>query len=186
MEYVEKAVIGKFLKLIVAIVVTSVASTGVKAPARSRRRDERPKQISQTAWGQMLADPNTADIRSRAGRKFRRRYRVPYPLFQQLVQLCTQHGIFPSTRKSRIPVEFKVLACLRVLGRDSCFDDINELSGNMIGESTCHYIFRQFVLGMQEKLFPEYVKVSQVTDSLCQLNIFRLINIYFRWRRAII
>jgi hypothetical protein len=39
----------------------------------------------------------------------------------------------------RIPVEFKVLIALRILGLGNCLDDISELS--CVSESTVHQIF---------------------------------------------
>jgi hypothetical protein len=37
--------------------------------------------------------------------------------------------------RERIPLEFKMLAALRMLGRDSCSDSVPELF--LMGESTC-------------------------------------------------
>ena len=56
--------------------------------------------------------------------------------------------VFSLQRRSSIPVEAKVLACLRMLGRGSCADEINELSSNLIRESTVHPLFCDFVRGM--------------------------------------
>ena len=46
---------------------------------------------------------------------------------------------------SHIPIEFKILLALRILGRNNITDDTKELSGGSIGESTCVYISRHFL-----------------------------------------
>jgi hypothetical protein len=131
----------------------------------------------------MLLDPDTADVTTRAGKKFRRRFRVPFPIFTELVQMCNREAIFSIKRKSRIPVECKIMACLRVLGRDNCADDIAELSGNMIGESTFYTIFKQFVHGMQEKIFPKYI---QVLSYFIIFSVYAFIySMFYRWLREI-
>ena len=79
-------------------------------------------------WGILISNPVVENPKSKEGKSFRRRFRVPFPLFKEiLLPLCIQHQIFNSTRRSRIPVEAKILSSLRVLGRDSCADDIAEL-----------------------------------------------------------
>ena len=57
-------------------------------------------------------------------KRFRRRFRIPYELFYPLVEECKQHKIFDSVADTigtghtkKIPIEFKVLASLRMLGR---------------------------------------------------------------------
>ena len=55
------------------------------APFKRRRRVVKNVDFSQTTWGRMLDDPETRDIHTRAGKTFRRRFRVPYPLFEELL-----------------------------------------------------------------------------------------------------
>ncbi len=59
------------------------------------------------------------------------------------------------TYRSRIPVEAKVLACLRIFGRGSCApsqaDDIKELTANMIADFVK-------VKGMAVFIYPLFVK----------------------------
>lgn len=122
---------------------------------RKRRKKSSPKaDFWQTLWGQTLTHPNVNNPKSREGKQFRRRFRLPYPLFRYLVTLCKDLNIFDSVYCSSIPVEAKVLGCLRILGRDACADGVNEITGNAIGESTMNYIFKKFIHGLTEKLFP--------------------------------
>ena len=61
---------------------------------------------------------------------FRRRFRLPFQLFLILVEICRDNNVFEVTNYSRtkIPIEIKLLCYLRVLGRDDCFDAMEEYS----------------------------------------------------------
>jgi hypothetical protein len=126
---------------------------------RKRKRFNHQINFNETNWGKMLNNPETQDPNSTEGKKFRRRFRIPYPLFKEcLVPLCKEHNIFnlKKERKGIIPIELKIMAALRVLGRGSCCDDIAEMSE--IGESTANHIFKMFVQGMAKSIFPLFVK----------------------------
>jgi hypothetical protein len=67
-------------------------------------------------------------------KRFRRRFRIPFELFQPLIDECELHDIFSSAsdlegsgRTKQIPIEFKVLSALRMLGRDYYADDVAEI-----------------------------------------------------------
>lgn len=107
---------------------------------RSRKRAERPDYWA-SVWGKMLNDPDIEQPRSAVvARKFRRRFRVPYPLLKDVIlPQCIDHNVFEMKRAPTIPIVFKLLIALRVMGRDAVADDCNELS--FVGESTCHSIF---------------------------------------------
>lgn len=123
---------------------------------RTRRRVPKVNLWS-TPWGILLRDPSVDQAQSIAGQKFRRRFRVPYPLFAELlVPMCKNAKIFNQERESYIPTEFKVLLALRILGRGVCADDIQELTG--IGESTVLNIFHQFCEGFCKHFYSLYVK----------------------------
>ena len=90
------------------------------------------------------------------GKLFRRSFRVPYDIFSCiLVPFCMERNIFKVTNKSQIPIEIRVLAALRVLGRGVCCNDIAEL-GDM-GTSTANNIIYHFVRGISEHLFADVV-----------------------------
>ena len=101
-------------------------------PFRLRNRKPTPNW-KETSWWKEIHDPNVSNPTKPEGKKFRRRFRVPYPLFVKLVELSNQHNMF-RVHQSHIPTELKVLAILRLLGRADCADNIQELSG--LGEST--------------------------------------------------
>ena len=70
--------------------------------------------------------------------KFKRRFRVAPAVFMQLVMDARASGCFSEgpdvCQQLAHPLELKILGVLRVLGRASCFDCIEELNG--ISEET--------------------------------------------------
>ena len=83
---------------------------------------------------------------------------MPLPLFKYLVKLCHEYNIFDDINVSKIPLELKVLGCLRILGRDACSDDVTEVTQSFIAESTMNYVFKKFVNGIVNKIYPIFVK----------------------------
>jgi hypothetical protein len=124
---------------------------------RAKHYIEKP-DFFQTYWGQLISHPKVDDPKSKQGKDFRRRFRLPFPVFCDLVKLCKKFNVFNRVYESCILVEAKVLACLRILGRNTIADDVNELTGNLIGESTAHTIFRQFCNGVSKYIYPRFVK----------------------------
>lgn len=49
---------------------------------------------SLTKWGKMIKHPDVNNVRSKIGRLFRRRFRVPFPLFEVIVKMCDDNNIF--------------------------------------------------------------------------------------------
>ena len=145
-----------------------------KIPKRRRLATEDLTNFWDTPWGKLIQHPDVRDPATKTGKIFRRRFRLPFPLFNHLVNLCQEHDIFETKRQSKIPIEAKVVACLRILARDHCADDIYELSHTVIGESTVYYIFKKFIHGVATKLFPIFVKFP--TDEY--LN--RVLEVYSR------
>jgi hypothetical protein len=93
------------------------------------------------------------------GKLFRRRFRIPFPVFKDvLVPLCRDANIFGTSVEAyvRVPLEFKILVSLRILGRGNVADDIFEMS--KVPESTCNTIFHRFCEKFSEVFFADYVK----------------------------
>ncbi|KAJ1466504.1 hypothetical protein T484DRAFT_1861512 [Baffinella frigidus] len=117
-----------------------------------------------TKWGKMLANDAVKDPRSKLGRLFRRRFRVPHPVFLKLAAEARERfasGTPDTVGRVGLPLEAKILGWLRTLGRASCFDDVSELSN--LGESTAHAFFHEFNEWMVEKYKPAYL--SPPTDD---------------------
>ncbi|KAJ1403322.1 hypothetical protein B484DRAFT_457569 [Ochromonadaceae sp. CCMP2298] len=121
--------------------------------------DEADADLWSSTWGRMLKNHFLNDPKHWVHRDFVRRFRLPYQLFKQLVVECEEVNLFDTKRKGKIPIEFKVLIGLRILARDSCADDLDELLN--IGGSTINNIFKQFVTGMATKLYDRHVHVPE-------------------------
>ena len=114
-----------------------VAKSSAK-PRRSPPSVPRMKAIDYwySPWGQLLrrfaAIDGGPSIASRDGKLSRRRFRVPYGVYRNLVQKCHEKNLFGEnsskekdiTGRSICPVEIKLLSVLRVLGRNWNFDDV--------------------------------------------------------------
>ena len=91
-------------------------------------------------------------------KNFMRRYRFPYIAFKEiLLPLVKGHNVFESKRNGYVPIEFKLLVSLRMLGRGSIADDMSEMSG--VGVSTCYSIFNKFIKNFSAKMYDHYVQM---------------------------
>jgi hypothetical protein len=124
---------------------------------RTRTTRRRSPNLWETGWGRLLLSDAIKDPDSYEAKIFRKRFRLPYPLFQRFVAECKQANIFEEINITKIAVEFKVLIGLRILGRDNCADDVSEFLN--IGDSTINSIFKKFLSGCVKYLYPKYVYV---------------------------
>jgi hypothetical protein len=120
----------------------------------------------ESTWGKMLilnrdliSDPTT-----REGKLFRRRFRVPFLVYCRLVYLSEENRYFEcnesdSAGHAAVPIEMKVLGCLRALGRGSCFDDIAEASG--MSEECARVSFHKFCKNFSDNQYSTWVKPPQ-------------------------
>ena len=124
-------------------------------PPKIRKVEDRPRAKRVVVdywagpWGKMLKDPNLKLPGTRTERLFRRRFRVPYPVFCTLLAELREDvegnwGGRDATRLSErvVPLELKLMGALRVLGRGEMFDTISELAG--FGETTVRAFFHKF------------------------------------------
>jgi hypothetical protein len=127
-----------------------------------------------TAWGIMLSNPDLGDVTTKAGKLFRRRFRVPFPLFELIVVKCKEANVFEikSESRVRIPLELKVLMCLRILGRGNCCDEIAELSESF--ESSVLALFKTFVRNFVVAFYDVFIVFP--TGPALQ----RVMNVYAR------
>jgi len=151
-----------WLKVTEDIISDILEEEEISNKKRKRKRLGRTRKIDywNTPWGILILSEKVVDIKTKQGKIFRRRFRVPFLLFKNaLIPLCREYNIFgiKNEHACRIPLEFKVLYALRILGRGSCCDDIAEVG---IGfESSVNFIFKKFISGISKYLYPLYVKV---------------------------
>jgi hypothetical protein len=135
-----------------------------KIPRTSVPRD---KDYWRSPWGKLLRNPSLKISGSYFYKQFRRRFRIPYELFNPLVEECEQHGIFDSIadccvgtgRTKKIPIQFKILAALRMLGRDYYADDVAEILD--CGKETARLWFLAFIRGVSKDMYDTYVCVPE-------------------------
>ena len=151
---------------------------------------QRCTNLWETNWGKMLLNTATADIETWEGKKFRRRFRMDYRMFREvLVPMCKEINVFEMKISSHITIEFKILVALRILGRDNDYDTVSELSA--IGESTCNEIFRKFVINFSKNYYPRYVTYPEGDELNRVMEVYRQLGFpgacgsmdgtYFRW-----
>ena len=98
---------------------------------KKRRKTNKRADYWDSEWGKLLNDSRVYNLKSKAALRFKRRFRVNIYMFDKIVHLCTFHNIFqdgPIPHGNSIDTEFKVLICLRKLGRYEVDDTSSELS----------------------------------------------------------
>lgn len=114
-------------------------------------------------WLLLLKHPDTRDPSKPKGKEFRRKFRVPLPVFESIVERCKRSGesIFNSTEtliggKKAIPLELKIMAVLRTLAGGMLFTDTADATGFM-SETTANKFFRDFNKIFQQLFFEEFI-----------------------------
>ena len=98
-------------------------------------------------WMYVVPHPESTyhDLSTHDGKLFRRRFRVPYTFYKDLVE--TARPWFPTCTdaigRECIPLELKILGVLRILGRGAIFDDVAEAT--FMSEETMRTFFYSFV-----------------------------------------
>ena len=124
-------------------------------------------------WYHLYAScPQTND--SRWNKKFRRRFRVTYNSYLELVEEAREDNWFPrwsdgkkdAVGKPSSPLELLILGALRYLGRGLTFDDIEEATA--ISEDVHRSFFHQFILKGSTVLFDKYVLTPQTAEEARQ------------------
>ena len=107
---------------------------------------------------------------------FRRRFRVPYPIFLKIVGAAKAR--FPekqgATKRPVVPLELKFLGVLRVLGRATEFDGITELSG--ISEETMRAFFHSFCKWFRDGIYPKFVHMPNVALQYFMMFVSRALH----------
>ena len=111
----------------------------------------------------LTAIENGPSIDSRDGKLFRRRFRVPWQVYCDLVLKCRNERVFNlnSLRDYDVcgtamcAIEIKLLGVLRMLGWNWISDDVAEATG--MGESTVRSCFHLFCTNFVNKFYHEFI-----------------------------
>lgn len=125
-----------------------------------------------STWGKMLRDQHSELLlpESDAARIFRRRFRIPYTIFLELLGWTKEwheKSTTDASGRARIPTELKLLGVLRILGRATCFDGIFELSG--ISISTMQSFFHEFTKWFRAEVYPKHVYTPNTYEELVEI-----------------
>jgi len=121
-------------------------------------RTSKMNYYTETKWGRMITDIEIQDSTSKVAREFRRKFRLPFPVFDKIiVPECDRLNVFEIKDKIRVrlPTDMKVLICLRILGRGTYQDDVAEMTGTF--KSTIQYIFGQFIRNFTPAFYAKFV-----------------------------
>jgi len=109
-------------------------------------------------------DPSTRD-----GREFRLRFRVPYPVFEEIVAHVRESGIHPERRNCAgtpsCRVDVLVLGALRILGRSWTFDDVEEATGYSSESNRLFFISFVALMGRGD-YFKRWVKPPSTPEEM--------------------
>jgi hypothetical protein len=118
--------------------------------SRSEKAPKNDNPWDTVPWLRALRNERVNDPKTREGKEFRRKFRVPFPVFEKIVTMCreTDEPEFNvSDRliggKPSIPLELKILSVLRILAGGLTFKDGAELTCFM-SEGTCGRFFKRF------------------------------------------
>lgn len=164
----------------------------------SPRKVEGRPQYETSTWGRLLTNPRFQDPTDRkGGQQFRRRFRVPYPVFLEIVKMTRDSEWFSEGLDAvgikAAPLELKVLAVLRVLGRGYCFDGVEELC--FISAEVLRIFFHKFCDLFSQKYFSVYCappkteeEIASVTGIYDRLGLPGCIGsvdcVHIRWERC--
>ena len=159
---------------------------------KQRRWEGRPNNMMLT-WGRMLQSERVTDpTDGKGGKLFRRRLRVLYPIFLQLVDMARASWEFTENPDAAgnpaAPLELKILAVLRVLGRGYCFDGVEELT--CISAEVLRVFFRNFCCYFAMYCNPPSTpeKISSCTEIYSRLGLPGCFGstdcVHIRWERC--
>ena len=121
-----------------------------------------------TIWWQVyIAHPPLN--KKRYHEKFRRRFRMPYQQYLELLEDVKANSLFvkwtkaDATGRSASPIELLLLGSLRYLGRGFTFDDCEEFTA--ISEETHRRFFHIFIKYGSTVLFNRYVVAPSTSQS---------------------
>ena len=129
------------------------------------------KNYAESTWARMLRD-QSAQLKSHTSpesKVFRNRFRVPFAIFERLALWAKgwhEKGKADASGRRRIPTELKVLGVLRILGRATCFDGIEELSS--ISVPTMQGFFHQFTSKVRSELYDLHVHMPKTKEEMSE------------------
>ena len=151
-----------------AAVAQAIAQQGAarQLPVLEPRTD-----YTNTSWARMLREKQAdlEDPSTRAAKNFRLNFRLPYPVFQQLVTAAGQRRWLHCSQtdaagRPRVPIELKLLAVLYLLGSGAALRTIAQLSG--MSEPTVQRAVHSFCASFSADMYKEWISPHQTDEEL--------------------
>ena len=142
-------------------------------------------------WSDFIYNLEVLDPSSTAAKCFRRRFRVPFPVYEEILTFaseaepigsgktitiihkpyfrswhCLDYKMYPISCAGipGIPLPLQILSVLRVLGRGTCFDGIEEITG---GSAEAHRVFfHDFCRRFSKRFYSTYVHIPETEEEL--------------------
>jgi len=123
-----------------------------------------------SCWYKYLSPGPWSDKTSKEGKEFRRRFRLTWDMFMNMLDKHVQAGDLGLERpdavgREAMPLGLKILGVLRVLGRGVCFDDVAELT-NATTQEVHRVFFHKFIRVYAEEYFKDWVKMPKTEDEI--------------------
>jgi hypothetical protein len=125
-----------------------------------------------STWSALLQHPEVGDETSPTGRKFRRKFRLPYSKFLDLLEQSKEynpkwadkppgegHGKGPA----RHPFRIKALSVLRMLAKGLDYDDLEDITG--ISESSYKVFVPQYMHFLATVVYAREVKLPNPDEN---------------------
>lgn len=160
-----------------------IQQLGPGRQSSAKRRKYHVKNWDEAPWMKLLAklrelpeaDRNMAN---REFKFFRRRFRLPYPLFLKLVEVFKRFkwlgAEIDCCGQRAAPYELKILSTLRILGRGVCFD--NNFDGSTMEPETVRVAFHSVCYVFKKYLFREYVVPEDGEELRHTLSVYKRIG----------
>ena len=134
--------------------------------SRSRKQVKSSNPWVDVYWLRLISDPTTQNPSTNNGKEFRRMFRTPYPVFEEIVRKCRSMTDVPEFNYESnavrgtvtIPLELKILYVLRVLATGVLLIDGTELTNGYISKSEGYRFFKSFCALFREHFGPLYIK----------------------------
>ncbi len=130
---------------------------------------------NQSSWYQLYVTNKCLLTNDKSRFEFRRRFRLPFESYLELVERCKEHGKYEgdcfyrwcgvdkTNRKKSSPIELLVLGALRYLGRGWTFDDICE--STCISTETHRCFLNAFLEFGSTILYSKYVVTPRTLED---------------------
>ena len=154
-----------------AVMRSILAYANVPRPTKKVKipRDVYPRKTSSELWNsiwgkrilsvrQEIAEIEV-DHSTHEQSEFRLDFCVPFSLFEDIVKDCKEAHIFTTGRKAPTTIcdEFKMLACLRILGRNYVTASVRELLG--AAKTTINDFLKLFLVNYSKVFYKKYVYI---------------------------